>query len=85
MVIFSLCSAEIAANCCTVTFTIEFMPLILIIETKCILAQCDYPKSHYWILCEECNGWWHKICVGLKDLSDKEAETIVFICPLCTV
>ena len=39
-----------------------------------------------WIFCDNCNGWYHRGCIGLEDeavWTKYSPEAIEYACPMC--
>ncbi|KAF2350829.1 JmjN domain [Trinorchestia longiramus] len=52
-------------------------------EDVCAAARCKIPVGSAvdWVQCDECNGWFHYVCVGLKHTDLREDED--YICVIC--
>ena len=37
-----------------------------------------------WICCEECDRWYHSVCVGLEDKSEIDINNMDYICAECS-
>ena len=37
-----------------------------------------------WTCCEECNRWYHLVCVGLEDKSEININNMDYICAECS-
>ena len=37
-----------------------------------------------WVGCESCDLWFHSMCVGLGDRSERELEQIDYKCEVCS-
>ena len=50
-------------------------------QTACERMTCHHPKARSWIECEQCGGWHHCFCAGVRI---QKASVTSFICALCT-
>ena len=50
--------------------------------TRCSTKECEHPRAFKWVECEDCSGWYHQVCVGIK-LRSGESGDIDFICEEC--
>ncbi|XP_074660589.1 uncharacterized protein LOC141913049 [Tubulanus polymorphus] len=51
------------------------------IQIYCLCEKTD--TGSLYIACDECKCWFHPPCVGMKELSELEAEAIEFVCDTC--
>ena len=50
----------------------------------CIVCKSKNNKG-LWVCCDNCNGWAHKVCTYLKNVSDQCIKDIPYHCDYCAV
>ena len=54
----------------------------------CSATNCQINQSRNavinWICCEECDRWYHSVCVGLEDKSEIDINNMDYICAECS-
>ena len=56
-------------------------------EEACHAGDCVIATGEnsviVWVSCEDCENWFHSVCVGLGDRTEEELNTIDCICDDC--
>ena len=47
--------------------------------TSCELKQCGHPRGVNWVCCDQCDSWYHCICVNVSH-SKAKLINFTFIC-----
>ena len=50
-----------------------------------LYCYCSMPENYDdMIQCDRCDGWYHKSCVGIKDMTKRQVKQLNWLCIECT-